>query len=79
VDAYPLIKAGKYPEAIPHMEKAIRLDRNYYNAYFQLGYCLYETKKYTAAKDNLELYLQHAPNGENAEWARSIPREINRR
>jgi tetratricopeptide (TPR) repeat protein len=69
--ASPLIDAERYREAIPHLERAIRLDRDYYKGYFWLGYCQYHTEMHVAAKRNLEHYLQCAPNGENAGTART--------
>jgi len=50
--------AGKFPIARKHLEEAVSLDPNYYNARFNLGVVLAELKDNQGAKEQLEKAIE---------------------
>jgi tetratricopeptide (TPR) repeat protein len=49
--------AGQYESARGHLEEAVKLDPNYYNARYNLGVALLELKNYQEAREQLEKAL----------------------
>jgi len=51
----------RYGEAIPLFQKAIQLDPNFANAYFNLGQIYHELEDYAKAEDNLSSFVEIKP------------------
>lgn len=56
-----LFNQGKYQEAVPHFEKATRIDPDYYSAYLYLGRCYLNLKQYTNAVQPLRTAYRLSP------------------
>lgn len=65
---YCLNSSGKYTEAIPYLEKAIRSEPTYTAAYVELGYSQYKLNNRPAAITNLNKAVSLNPKNENARY-----------
>ena len=65
--AAELINAGKDADARPLLEKAISVDANYADAYYQLGMCLLRVGEIPGCLENLKKYLELEPEGSHAQ------------
>ncbi len=71
-----LWNAGKYPEAKAEFEKVVALDPTMAEAHYQLGMANVNLGQLPAAAKAFEEYLKLAPDGENAETAKAILKQI---
>lgn len=60
-----LLKEGKYLDALIPFDDAIKVDRNYADAYASKGDCYSKMKKYKEAIDWFTQAQQHAKTGQN--------------
>lgn len=65
---YCLNVQGKYAEAIPYLEMAIKQEATYTAAYVELGYSNYRTGEYTKGINYLQKALELNPKNENARY-----------
>lgn len=66
-----LDELGRLDEAIEHLEIALRLAPNLADAHFNLALALEKRREKPLARTHWSQYLQHAPNGLWADYARS--------
>ena len=59
---------GKYAEAIPYLETAIKQEATYTAAYQEIGYSYYRTGDYEKGLSNLKKALELNPKNENARY-----------
>jgi tetratricopeptide (TPR) repeat protein len=59
--AEPLVKAGRFAEAIPHYEQVVRASPSFYEAYLALGICYQQTGRLADAEKALRRYLEFQP------------------
>jgi len=71
-----LWNAGKYPEAKAEFEKVIAVDPTMAEAHFRLGMANVNLGQLPDAVKAFEEYLKLAPEGENAETAKAILKQI---
>jgi len=64
--------SGKMDDAQSNFEKAIALDPNMAEAYYQLGMVYVNQNKLPEAKKALETYVAKAPTGKNIETAKAV-------
>ncbi|RLD62002.1 MAG: hypothetical protein DRJ01_06915 [Bacteroidetes bacterium] len=57
-----MIYLNKYKEAISYFSKAIKYDSNYFQAYYNIGYCYELLKQYDKAKKQYQKSLDIYPN-----------------
>lgn len=63
--AMSFIRHNKNPEAIAELEKAIKLDPKNYEAYHQMGLCLYQRGRLHEAIDNFKTSIMVEPKATN--------------
>jgi len=71
-----LWNAGKYPEAKAQFEKVVALDPKMADAFYQLGMANVNLGQLPDAVKAFEEYLKLAPDGQNAETAKAILKQI---
>jgi tetratricopeptide (TPR) repeat protein len=71
-EAAALINKGKTGEAEPLLKQAIQIDPSFAEAYYELGMLYAGQSKNTLAKENLNKYLELAPDGRNASTAKEM-------
>ena len=59
--AEPLLREGKFAEAIPHYEQIVKTMPSFYEAYFALGMSYAQIGKWTEAETAFRKYLQYQP------------------
>lgn len=64
--------AGKMKEARPYLQKTLDIDPKYAEAYYLLAMCDYADMNLKGTKQNLQKYLELAPNGKNADTAKAM-------
>jgi len=67
-----LFNKGKSGAAVPYYERAIALDPNMADAYYQLGLCYLGANEKEKAKENFLKYLELAPESSKAEQVKSF-------
>jgi len=66
-----LFRQGKFSEAIPYYEEALRLDPKYRNARYFLADCYTRTRQYDKAIDSWSKFLELVPNGPDCLMSRA--------
>jgi len=67
-----LCNAGKLSEARKYLNRAVAINSGFADSYYYLGICDFRGGNLKAAKNNLQKYLQLAPNGQHASVVRGI-------
>jgi TolA-binding protein len=67
-----LVNQSKMADAKTQFQKAIQMNPNMSEAYYQLAMCQANENDMNGAKTNLTKYLQLAPTGPNAQTAKDI-------
>jgi len=67
-----LCNAGKLSEAKRYLKRAVETNPRFADSYYFLGICEHRDGNLKTAKDNLQKYLQLAPNGQHAAIVRGI-------
>jgi tetratricopeptide (TPR) repeat protein len=59
--AEPLLREGKYSDAVPHYEEIVKLLPTFYEAYFALGMCYSQLGRLSEAESAFKKYLSMQP------------------
>ncbi len=70
---------GNYKNAISFFMQAISTDANYADAYVGVGQAYYDNEQFDEAKKYLEIFLQKAPSSPDANIAKNLLKEINKK
>lgn len=70
--AVEAFNAGKMKEARPFLQKVLQIDPKFAEAYYLLAMCDYADMNLKSTKQNLQKYLEVAPNGKNAAEAQAM-------
>ncbi|NOZ13563.1 MAG: tetratricopeptide repeat protein [Acidobacteria bacterium] len=70
--AVEAINNGKDDTAIPLLEKAIKVNPEFVDSYYQLGMCFMRSGAYAKSIENLQKYLSIKPDGKHAAEAKQF-------
>ncbi len=70
--AVEAINSGKDDVAIPLLEKAIKVNPEFVDSYYQLGMCFMRSGAYAKSIENLQKYLSIKPDGKHAAEAKQF-------
>lgn len=70
---------GNYKNAISFFMQAIATDASYADAYVGVGQAYYDNEQFDEAKKYLEIFLQKAPSSPDANIAKNLLKEINKK